>query len=101
MKTILTLRDIKQRVCDLGSQYGAERIFLFGSYARGEATVDSDIDLRIDRGRIKGWAIGGLLMDLEASLNKKVDLLTTGSLDNTFLDAIKDEEVLLYERKSR
>ena len=101
MKTILTLLDIKKRVSDLGSQYGAERIFLFGSYARGEATVDSDIDLRIDRGRIKGWALGGLLMDLEASLNKKVDLLTTGSLDNTFLDAIKNEEVLLYERKSR
>ena len=100
MKTILTLLDIKKRVSDLGSQYGAERIFLFGSYARGEATVDSDIDLRIDRGRIKGWALGGLLMDLEASLNKKVDLLTTGSLDNTFLDAIKKEEVLLYERKS-
>lgn len=100
MKTILTLLDIKKRVSDLGSQYGAERIFLFGSYARGEATVDSDIDLRIDRGRIKGWALGGLLMDLEASLNKKVDLLTTGSLDNTFLDAIKNEEVLLYERKS-
>ncbi len=100
MKTILTLRDIKKRVSDLGSLYGAERIFLFGSYARGEATVDSDIDLRIDRGHIKGWAIGGLLMDLEASLNKKVDLLTTGSLDNTFLDAIKNEEVLLYERKS-
>ena len=100
MKTILTLLDIKKRVSDLGSQYGAERIFLFGSYARGEATVDSDIDLRIDRGRIKGWALGGLLMDLEASLNKKVDLLTTGSLDNTFLDAIKNEEILLYERKS-
>ena len=100
MKTILTLLDIKKRVSDLGSQYGAERIFLFGSYARGEATVDSDIDLRIDHGRIKGWALGGLLMDLEASLNKKVDLLTTGSLDNTFLDAIKNEEVLLYERKS-
>ena len=101
MKTILTLLDIKKRVSDLGSQQGAGRIFLFGSYARGEATVDSDIDLRIDRGRIKGWALGGLLMDLEASLNKKVDLLTTGSLDNTFLDAIKNEEVLLYERKSR
>ncbi len=100
MKTILNFRDIKKKVSDLGFQYGAERIFLFGSYARGEATVDSDIDLRIDRGSIKGWALGGLLMDLEASLNKKVDLLTTGSLDNSFLEAIKSEEVLLYERKS-
>ena len=52
MKTILNFRDIKKKVSDLGFQYGAERIFLFGSYARGEATVDSDIDLRIDRGSI-------------------------------------------------
>ncbi len=100
MAAILELRDIRQKVSDLASQYGAERIFLFGSYARGEATVDSDIDLRIDRGHIKGWALGGLLIDLEAALDKKVDLLTTGSLDITFLDTIKNEEILLYERKS-
>ena len=71
---IYGLHDIRQKVSDLALQYGAERIFLFGSYARGEATADSDIDLRIDRGHIKGWALGGLLMDLEAALNKKVDL---------------------------
>lgn len=99
MKTRLNIKDIQQKVSVLGSQYGAERIFLFGSYARGDANEESDIDLRIDRGQITGWALGGLLLDLEASLNKKVDLLTTGSLDITFLNTIKDEEVLLYERK--
>lgn len=58
MKTILDLRDIQQKVSDLGCQYGVERIFLFGSYARGEATADSDIDLRIDRWHIKRLGAG-------------------------------------------
>nr|WP_300661508.1 nucleotidyltransferase domain-containing protein [uncultured Acetatifactor sp.] len=100
MGDLLDIRDIQKTVSMLGAQYGAERIYLFGSYARGEAVADSDIDLRIDRGSIRGWALGGLLSDLEDYFQKKVDLLTTGSLQKDFLDSIKDEEVLLYERKS-
>lgn len=95
----LDIQDIKKAVSLLGAQYGAERIYLFGSYARGEANENSDIDLRIDRGQIRGWALGGLLADLEEALQKKVDLLTTGSLQEDFLSSIKNEEVLLYERK--
>lgn len=101
MSTLLNIHDIQETVSSLGSQYGAERIYLFGSYARGDADENSDIDLRIDRGTIRGWALGGLLEDLEASLNKKVDLLTTGSLCPDFLAAIRNEEVLLYEQKQR
>lgn len=99
MNRLLDVQEIKKTVSALGKQYGAERIYLFGSYARGDAVETSDVDLRIDRGNIHGWALGGLLVDLEVSLQKKVDLLTTGSLQKDFLDSIKDEEVLLYERK--
>lgn len=101
MSTLLNIHDIQEIVSSLGSQYGAERIYLFGSYARGDADENSDIDLRIDQGAIRGWALGGLLEDLEVSLNKKVDLLTTGSLCPDFLAAIRNEEVLLYEQKQR
>lgn len=101
MGHLLDIQDIKNAVSILGAQYGAERIYLFGSYARGEAAENSDVDLRIDRGSIRGWGLGGLLIDLEKSLHKKVDLLTTGSLQKDFLNSIKDEEVLLYERGSR
>ena len=95
---MLSMKDIQEIVSALGREYGADRIFLFGSYARGTASPDSDVDLRIDRGKIRGWALGGLLIDLEQALGKKVDLLTTGSLDQEFLASIKREEVLLYER---
>lgn len=96
MKTY-TVSEIKGIVSRLAKQYGAERIYLFGSYARGDSTPASDIDLRIDKGSIRGFQLGSLLLDLEASLGVPVDLVPTSSLDQRFLDAIQKEEVLLYE----
>lgn len=96
MKTY-TLSEIKTIVSRLAKQYGAERIYLFGSYARGDMTNGSDIDLRIDKGSICGFQLGGLLLDLEVSLGVPVNLVTTSSLDERFLDTIHDDEILLYE----
>ena len=76
-----------------------ERIYLFGSYARGEATKNSDVDLRVDKGNLRGmFALGALYSDLEDSLGKDLDLLTTDSLDQRFLDQIAGEEIVLYDR---
>lgn len=40
---LLDIQDIQKTVAMLGSRYGAERIYLFGSYARGDADENSDI----------------------------------------------------------
>ena len=96
MKTY-TLSEIKTIVSRLAKQYGAERIYLFGSYARGDMTDTSDIDLRIDKGSIRGFQLGRLLLDLEDSFGIPVDLVPTSSLDQRFLDTIQKDEVLLYE----
>ena len=85
---------IKQRLIE---QVDPICIYLFGSYARGDMTDSSDIDLRIDKGSIKGFQLAGLLLDLEDSLGCSVDLVPTTSLDQRFLDSIRDDEVLLYE----
>ena len=92
-----TLDEIRDIVSRLARQYGAKRVYLFGSYARGEMTEASDIDLRIDKGEIRGFQLAGLLLDLEDSLGVPVDLVPTTSLDQHFLHSIQDEEVLLYE----
>lgn len=92
-----TVEEIRNIVANLGRQYGAERIYLFGSCAHGEMGENIDIDLRIDKGEIRGLALAGLLVDLEDALRLPVDLITTDSLDSSFLKAIQEEEVLLYE----
>ena len=92
-----SIDEIKAIVSALAQQYGAGRIYLFGSYARGDANADSDIDLRIDKGSIRGLQLGGLAADLEDAFGIPVDLIPTGSLDMDFLKATSADEVLLYE----
>ena len=92
-----TVDEIKEIVAALAAQYGADRIYLFGSYARGDADKDSDIDLRIDKGAIRGLQLGGLAADLEDAFGIPVDLIPTGSLDSTLLNSISVDEVLLDE----
>ncbi|MBO6210611.1 MAG: nucleotidyltransferase domain-containing protein, partial [Schwartzia sp.] len=46
---MLTIDRIKRMIQPICEKYGVERLFLFGSYARNEATEKSDVDFRIDR----------------------------------------------------
>ena len=89
------ISDIQPIVAELAQKYGAQRVYLFGSYAWGDMDEASDVDLRIDKGRIKGLELASLLLDLEDALGVSVDLISTGSLDKEFLSAIKEDEVLL------
>ena len=73
------------------------KAWLFGSYARGEATPESDIDFRVDRGDMKDLlSLGDLFCDLEDGFDKKLDVLTTQMLSPAFLQSIRPEEVLIY-----
>lgn len=95
---IYTIDEIKAIVEPIAKSYGVQRVFLFGSYARGEATPSSDLDFRIDKGNLRGlFALGGLYTDLEECFEKELDVLTTGSLEPEFLNMIANEEVLVYE----
>ncbi len=97
MEKAYTVEEISQIAGEIAARHGVERMFLFGSYARGEQKAGSDLDFRIDRGRIKGLiALGGLYADLEDAFNVPIDLLTTDSLDEAFRREIASEEVLIY-----
>lgn len=97
MEQVRTISEIKNIVAKLAAEYGVQRVYLFGSYARGDMTSSSDIDLRIDKGSVKGLRLAGFLLDLEDTLGCSVDLIPSSSLDEKFLSAIRDDEVLLYE----
>ncbi len=72
---------------------------LFGSYARGEATNESDVDLLINKGEIKGLIdLVDFIHDLENSLKCNVDVVTTSSHNKELLEKICKDEVLIYGR---
>lgn len=94
---MLTVEEIRHTAQELGAQYGVEHIYLFGSYARGDAKPDSDVDLRIDKGQLRGlFQLAGLQIAFEDRLGTRVDLLPSDSLDDRFLARIRGEEVMLY-----
>ena len=91
------LDEIKAIAYPIALRSGITALYLFGSYARGEATPNSDIDFRVDRGDLADLLeLGGLANDLEKAFGKKVDVLTTQMLTSAFLDSIRSEEVLIY-----
>lgn len=86
---IYTLEEIASIITPIAIRYGVDRVYIFGSYARGEADESSDIDLYIETVAIKGlFALGGLYSNLEEVLGKELDLITVKSLkynnDNNF-----------------
>lgn len=95
-----TIQDIQKIAVPIVKKYGVKSLSLFGSYARGEATSDSDLDFFIDKGDLRGlFQYFSLVNDLENSFNCHVDLITSGIGDEHLLDEIHRDEVVLYERK--
>ena len=96
---VFTIDDIKRRTIPIVIKYGINSFSLFGSYARDEANEDSDLDFVMDDGDLKGLQYVSLVQDLEDEFNCHVDVVSKGSSNKKFLNKIKNDEVLLYERK--
>lgn len=95
--SVLTIEKIKEVVSDIAQEYEVNKIFLFGSYARGEETVKSDIDLRIDMEQTEGLEFWGIWQDLEDNLGKKIDLLKDRDIPDNLRQNIMMYEVLIYD----
>ena len=94
---IYTSDEIKSIAAPIAKQHGVAALYLFGSYARGEATSASDLDFRIEKGELRSLLqLAGFQLDLESSFSKKLDVLTTQMLTPQFLSSIRPEEVLIY-----
>lgn len=105
---IYTLEDLRKVITPIAKKYKIPAIYLFGSYARGTATEDSDIDLLVDTSGTaltSLFSLGALYCDLEEALSKRVDLITVSSLqqkaqmpsEQTFRDTVFNERVTLYD----
>ena len=95
--SIYTIKEIKSIIKPILNKYGINDIYLFGSYARGEAKDSSDIDIYCDKGNIRTFIDQGLLEDeLEKALNKKVDIIfDSSSIDEYFEKQIMEDMIKL------
>jgi hypothetical protein len=86
----------KKDILKIAAKHGARNIRIFGSVARGEARLDSDVDFLVDMepGRTL-FDMGGLLMDLRDLLGLEVDVVTEQGLKPRIRDRVLKEAELL------
>jgi predicted nucleotidyltransferase len=84
---IYTIEELKRRIAPVAVKYGLPAVYVFGSYARGEATDDSDVDIVVDRTGtgLEGWAVwGDLFDDLAEAVEKPIDLIEFDVLEQDY-----------------
>lgn len=95
---ILTIRDIENLVKPIAEKYKVKEIYLFGSYARGEADGSSDLDFLVfDGENFKLTMIFSLVEDLRKVLKKDVDVFEINEInkDSNFYNVIMKERLLV------
>lgn len=77
------------------------KAWLFGSYARGEETEESDVDILIlpDKSQhFSLFTLSAMYEDLKDLLNREVDLITDGGLMPFARESADRDKILIYER---
>ena len=95
---VYSVDELRIIVSDIAKQYGVKKVALFGSYSTGKQTPESDIDLLIDKGDIKGlFMLNSFINSLQDKLGKDVDVMTYSSLSRSLIKNSVKDEVVLYE----
>ena len=98
---IYQINEIKSKLHPIFEATPVYRAILFGSYAKGNATNQSDIDIVIDsKGELLNMAFYGVLEDIKTQLNKRIDLFEISELSRNFAicSAVEREGVVLYDK---
>ena len=92
---VLTIKQIKERIKPVMAKHNITVVYLFGSYSRGEANRNSDVDIYCEQGDVKGlWDFAAFCDELEEALGKKVDVVTIGSEMNDFFRQQLEEDMI-------
>ncbi len=92
---VLTIKTIKEKIKPVMEKRGIREIYLFGSYARGEAYNESDVDILCEKGNIKSlFEQAALLRELKDALGKEIDLVfLTSEMDEGFRRNIEKDKI--------
>ena len=96
--TIYTIEDIKTALHPIFVKHSVKKAILFGSYGKGLATRNSDVDLLLDSG-LRGLKFVGLMEDVRSTLDKDVDVFDKSHIipgSKIFSEILKDG-VVIYE----
>ena len=101
MNKVYTIEEIKNISKPIFEKNCIYKAILFGSYARGEADSNSDIDIVIDsKGELLNIQFYGVLEDLVEKLKKQVDLFELSEIKkgSHIYSTIQEEGIVIYER---
>ena len=90
------------KIAEYLSRQPVKRAWLFGSFARGEETPESDVDLLVvydrSRGPIGLFQYARMVREIEGLLGRKVDLVEDGTLRPTAALTADRDKKMIYER---
>ena len=98
VKIMQTIKSIQKTLEPVFQQHHVKKATLFGSYAKGTADANSDIDLLVDSG-LRGLQFFGLLEDVAVSFPQPVDLIDTSQVSDVsqVMMEIKKSGIVIYE----
>lgn len=95
----MTTQMITQTIADYFKTQPVLKAWIFGSFARGEATEASDVDIMIIPEKKVGlFKLSGMHLDLQDLLHKPVDLVTEKGLMPFARNSVDRDKILIYER---
>jgi predicted nucleotidyltransferase len=100
---IMSFKEVQEKTISVLKAYPVNKAILFGSYAKNNAAINSDIDLYIDTdGKLRGLDFIGMLENLVNVLGKDVDLVDKTHIEpnSLILKEIENGGIVLYERSN-
>ena len=96
--SVLTIKQIKERIRPVISKHHIEEVYLFGSYSRGEANSESDVDIYCSDGDIETTLQEiAFQRELEEALGKSVDVVIIGSrMHDYFRNNLERDKIKLW-----
>lgn len=91
----------KEKIIEICRRNDISFCALFGSFARGEATSDSDIDLLVRFSKPKGYDWLDAAIEIEETLGKKVDLITESALSKHVREYVYKDLLVLYGERQQ
>jgi uncharacterized protein len=97
---ILSATQLQSIIRDYFAEKPVKRVWLFGSYARGDADENSDVDVLVDIEDNRNVGLRYLTWheDIETIINKKVQVVSDASVSKYIRPFIDADKVLIYEK---